>query len=149
MLLNDIWKYIIDTYSTHHPETFIIAPIIFILYVYLLKQYTIPKRIFITLMIFCFAASIFGVLWWSIVPITNGIANVYFYSTLTILSLVMLYINNIKLKFFQPNKLLYILVPLLIIITYTRYVIPGNDYGYIWIINRTMELSFWLGFIDI
>lgn len=130
-------------------ETYFIFPVIFVLYLFLLKEKSLFNRVFETIMIFCLSVSFFGVLWWMIVPVSNGIANVYFYSTLTILSLVMIYINNIKLQFIKPNKLLYILLPLLIFITYIRYFVPNNDFGVVWVLNRVMELAVWLGFVKL
>ena len=145
----DILKYLIDTYSTHHPETFIITPIIFIIFLFVLSEKSLPKRIFITTLMFCLSASFFGVVWWSLNQLSIPELNIPFYGMLTILILFTIYINNEKLEFIKPNRLLYILIPLIIFSTFIRYFIPGNDYGLVWCFNRVMEFSVMFGFVKI
>lgn len=138
----------LDTYSIHHSETFIILPLLFIVYVYVLKSYSIYKRLYITVLLFCLSASLFGVLWWSVVPVVGGLTNVYFYTLLSMLSLIMVYLNNKSLRFFRFNKFIFVVVPLLIVSTYLRYFVPFNDYGWVWVFNRVMEFSVWFGFLN-
>jgi len=143
----DIYEYILSTYTIHHPETFIIIPILFAIYLFVLSEKSILKRVYITTLYFCLSASLFGVLWWYIYPKSIPEQNISFYSLLTICSLIVIYVNNRTLHFFKLNRLLLILIPLLLISTYLRYCVPGNDYGWVWIFNRIMEFSIWLGFI--